>query len=134
MLSAHKTSLLRSRHLLRKQLPSLWRFYLERWSRSSRNLKNMENDPNFDNTDGSVDGIVCTVQKTLNKFCPIIEVNCWHDNRKHKPCLRIKIWTLIKEKTNCIICISGNLCLMVTSKELFELSSIIWRKCKKTFL
>ena len=38
---------------------------------------------NFDNIDASVDGIVCTLQNSLNKFCPIIKVNCSHDNDKH---------------------------------------------------
>ena len=79
-----------------------------------RNWKNMESEEfynhvsekmcdfyyntNFDNIDASVDGIVGTLQNALNKFCPILKVNCSHDNDKHKPWLTNEIKSLIKEK------------------------------------
>ena len=52
---------------------------------------------NFDNIDASVDGILCTLQNALNKFCPIIKVNCSHDNGKHKTWLTNEIKSLLKE-------------------------------------
>ena len=66
-----------------------------------KNLRGMESDEfynhvsekicdfycntNFDNIDGSAEDIVCILKNTLNKFCPIIEVNSSDDNDKHKP-------------------------------------------------
>ena len=39
----------------------------------------------FDNIDAPVDGIVCTLQNFLNKFCAIIKKNYPNDNDKHRP-------------------------------------------------
>ena len=51
----------------------------------------------FDNIDASVDGLVGTLQNDLNKFCPIIKVNCSHDNDIQKLWLANDIESLIKK-------------------------------------
>ena len=53
---------------------------------------------NFDNIDTSIDGIVGNLQNAINKFCPILKVNCSHDDDKHKPWLTNDIKSLMNEK------------------------------------
>ena len=81
---------------------------------------------NFDSIDATGSVIVCILQNALNKFCPINKVKWSYDVDKLKSWLANKIKSLMKEKKeNCIIIISGSLCLMVTSIALFELGLII---------
>ena len=64
----------------------------------SKRMCNFYCNTNFDNIYTSFDRIVFTLQNALNKICPIIKVNCSHDNYKHKPWLTNEIKSLLKEK------------------------------------
>ena len=57
------------------------------------------NDFNFtENFDVYIESSICILQKALDKFCPIIEIDCSRDISKHKPWLTDEIKSLIKEK------------------------------------
>ena len=64
----------------------------------SEHLSELSCDDSFDSVDVAVDSLVCTLEKALDKFCPIIKVSCSRDNDKHKPWVTNEIKSLIKEK------------------------------------
>ena len=75
----------------------------------SEEMCDFNDNTNFDEIYASVDCIICILHNPLNNFCPIIKINLSHDCDKHKPWLMNEIKSLIKEKKNCIVGISGTL-------------------------
>ena len=83
---------------------------------------------NLDSIDVSVDRLVCYLLNALDKFCPIIKVQCSRDKDKQKPWLTDENRSLINEKIDFITNILKDLCRSDTNTKLFGIGWIIYKK------